>query len=92
MSNSIYTAVLPTLDLTLDHALVVELTLCRTLMDCIRADTNHVNKIMQGLLTLTEDESHSWACFAGNGLIYRVRWGDMFLSWYFLTNIAERSV
>ena len=82
---------LPTLDLTLDHALVVELTLCRTLMDCIRADTNHVNKTMQGLLTLTEDEIHR-AYFAGNGLIYRVRWGDMFLSWCFLTNIAERSV
>ena len=77
MSNSIYTAVLPTLDLTLDHALVFKLPLFSSSMDCIRADTNHVNKIMQGLLT--EDESHR-ACFAGNGLIYRVRWGDMFLS------------
>jgi hypothetical protein len=49
----IHTAVLPTLNVTLFDALVTDLPLCGNAMDCIRADANHVNKIVGEIATFT---------------------------------------
>jgi hypothetical protein len=63
--------VLPTINVTLDEALVANLPPCSPL-DYIHAEANHVNSIVQALWMLTKKDDIHHASFAGDDMIYRV--------------------
>jgi hypothetical protein len=63
---------------TLYQALIIDLPPCSSPIYCIRTDATHVNSIVQGLLTLSQEFEH--ARFDGNDMIYRVGCGSKFLS------------
>lgn len=67
----IHSAILPILKVTLSEALLIDLPSCSNPLDCINADANHINGIVQGLLALTQREEFRHAVFAGS-MIYRV--------------------
>jgi len=67
----IHRVMLPVLNVTLNEALVVDLPPCSSPLDYIRADANHVNNIVQKILTLTRNDEIYHTSFAGNDMIYR---------------------
>lgn len=75
----IHTAVLPTLNVTLFEALVTDPPICSNALDCIHADANHVNNIVEEISTLTQNKEIYHASFAGHDMIYRVSYGGKLL-------------
>jgi hypothetical protein len=73
----IHSAILPMLNVTLCEALLIDLPLCSSPLDCINADANHINGIVQGLLALTQRGEFRHAVFASS-MIYRVSYRDVF--------------
>ena len=69
--SSIHSAVLPILNLTLDEALATDVPLYTHPLECISADTIHVNNIVQELLVLTQRNNIQHAGFPGD-MVYRV--------------------
>lgn len=72
----IHSAILPILKVTLSEALLIDLPSCSNPLDCINADANHINGIVQGLLALTQREEFRHAVFAGS-MIYRVSYSHV---------------
>jgi hypothetical protein len=70
----IHSTAIPTFNMTLYEALVVDLPLCGNALDCIRADTDHVNNVVEVLSTMIRNAEIRQASFSGHGMIYRVRY------------------
>jgi len=67
----IHSAVLPISKITLLEALFIDLPLSNSPLDYINADANHINNVVQELLTLNQCGELLHTVFAGR-MIYRV--------------------
>lgn len=66
----IHTAMLPMLNVTLIEPLVANFLLCGNTLDCIHADTSHVDSVTQAISTLTQNNDIHQANFASHDMIY----------------------
>jgi hypothetical protein len=72
MSFSVHAAVLPRLGINLHEALSVDFPQGGDVRDCIRADIELVNDIVQEVSMLTQSNEIYHAIFADDNMIYRV--------------------
>lgn len=79
-NHPVHATILPTFEITLDQALNIDFEL-RDPMECIDADAQHVNFIVQDLLTWPQYAEIPHANFTGSNMIYRVSRNSKFLWW-----------
>ena len=75
-TSFIYLIVLPTLNATLYEALVVNLPQCGNVLDCIHADTDYTNNIVEKLSTIIQNDEIRHVYLLGNDMIYRVSYSQ----------------